>query len=154
MRKKFAGTPQDIFSQLSRSLGKRFPRARARPVAHVPGRMNSYEQAYSQELTARSDVAGWLFESIKLRLADNTFYTIDFFVVMADGVLELHEVRACRSDGKVLVEDDAQVKIKVAAEQYPMFTFRRAAGLRRKNQFQWKIDTYNTHQDLREGARC
>ena len=154
MRRNFKGTPQELVGQLSRSIGKRFPRARVRPAAHVPGRMNNYEKAYKEELLADPQVFDCFFEAIKLRLADNTFYTIDWFVLMVDGTIELHEVKACRNDGKVLVQDDAQVKIKVAAEQYPMFTFRRAAGLRRKGQFQWKIESYNTNEAVKEGARC
>jgi len=57
------------------------------------------------------------FESIKLRLAHNTFYTPDFSVVNdATGELELHEVKG-------YWEEDARVKIKVAAHQYPEYRF-------------------------------
>lgn len=52
------------------------------------------------------------FEDIKLRLANNTFYTPDFDVLAADGVMELHEVKG-------FWQDDARVKIKIAADQYP-----------------------------------
>lgn len=43
----------------------------------------------------------------------NTFYTPDFAVMRADGALEVHEVKGFWTD-------DARVKIKVAADQYPM----------------------------------
>ena len=55
----------------------------------------------------------WRFEAIKIRLADNTFYTPDFLVVVNDLRLELHEVKGA------IVMDDAKVKLKVAAETFP-----------------------------------
>jgi hypothetical protein len=58
-------------------------------------------------------VAWFKFEGIKLRLADNTFYTPDFAVMLANGELELHEVKG-------FWQDDARVKIKIAADLYPM----------------------------------
>jgi hypothetical protein len=149
MKKNFKGTPGEITQQLSRAISKKFPRARARPGAHVRGRMNQTEKAYSEVLNGRmgegGDVKGWVFEPVRRRLADNTYYEPDFEVLMTDGTLEYHEVKACRANGQVLVEDDAQVKIKVAAEMYPWFTWRRCALWRRKMfPDQWKIETYNT----------
>jgi hypothetical protein len=48
-----------------------------------------------------------------LRLADKTFYSPDFAVLTkADGTLEMHEVKG-------FWQDDARVKIKVAASIYP-----------------------------------
>lgn len=89
------------------------------------GKMNKTEQAYAQrlEVLRRSgEVAWYKFEGIKLRLADNTFYSPDFFVMLADGTLEVHEVKGHWTD-------DARVKIKVAAELYPFrFIAIKAAG--------------------------
>lgn len=79
------------------------------------GQMNKTEQAYHDrlELLRRAGEIQWFkFEGIKLRLADNTTYTADFAVMAADGTLELHEVKG-------FWQDDARVKIKVAAELYP-----------------------------------
>lgn len=53
------------------------------------------------------------FEAMKFRLADNTFYTPDFAVMLASGELEMHEVKG-------FWEDDARVKIKVAARLFPI----------------------------------
>ena len=80
-----------------------------------PGQMNKSEAAYAAHLALQQRVGAVLwyrFEGLKLRLADNTFYTPDFAVMMASGEIELHEVKGHW-------EDDARVKIKVAAEQYP-----------------------------------
>ena len=80
------------------------------------GRMNKTEAAYAHnlELLKRAGEVQWYrFEGIKLRLADNTFYTPDFFVLRSDGSLEAHEVKGFWTD-------DARVKTKVAAEMYPL----------------------------------
>jgi hypothetical protein len=76
-------------------------------------------------------VVDWWFEAIKLRLADKTWYTPDFAVLMADGTLELHEVKG-------FWRDDARVKIKVAAEQHWLFRFV-AVQWKRK---QWMYETF------------
>jgi rhamnogalacturonyl hydrolase YesR len=79
------------------------------------GQMNQTEKAYAALLDARryaGEVAWFKFEGIKLRLADNTFYTPDFAVMLADGSMQLHEVKG-------FMHDDANVKIKVAADMYP-----------------------------------
>jgi hypothetical protein len=79
------------------------------------GEMNRTEAAYAQVLEAEKiagDVQWWRFEGVKLRLADKTFLTVDFAVMVRDGTLEMHEVKG-------FWEDDARVKIKVAADQYP-----------------------------------
>ncbi|MCK9570031.1 DUF1064 domain-containing protein [Candidatus Pacearchaeota archaeon] len=89
--------------------------AHGRP-RHTPGAMNKTEQAYSDYLTfllRGGDIEWFKFEGIKLRLADKTFYTPDFFVMANDGTLEAHEVKGHW-------EDDAKVKIKVAAAMFPI----------------------------------
>ncbi|ARL90991.1 DUF1064 domain-containing protein [Burkholderia pseudomallei] len=79
------------------------------------GAMNKTEAAYDKALADRKragEIAWYRFEGIKLRLADNTFFTVDFAVMLADGSLEMHEVKG-------FMQDDANVKLKVAAESYP-----------------------------------
>lgn len=90
------------------------------------GSMNLTEQAYAELLEGRKlagEILGWRFEAYKLRLADNTYFTADFMVQLPSGEIQLHEVKARTRAGKRLIEDDAAVKIKVAAEQYPEFQF-------------------------------
>ena len=79
------------------------------------GEMNKTEAKYDAHLWQRffaKEILWHKFEAIKLRLADNTFYTCDFAVMLADGTLEMHEVKG-------FWQDDARVKIKVAASLYP-----------------------------------
>lgn len=97
-----------------------------RHAAHRPGRMNKTEAAYDQHLRARhaaGEVKWWVFERMKLRLAANTFFTVDFLVQLASGALECHEVKG-RKGERFWAEEDAKVKVKVAAELFPVFTFR------------------------------
>ncbi len=82
---------------------------------HKPGEMNRAEEKYAMELELRKragDIIWWGFEAVKLRLADKTFYTPDFCVMREGFVVEFHEVKGHW-------EDDARVKIKVAAEMFP-----------------------------------
>jgi hypothetical protein len=77
--------------------------------------MNKTEEAYAAYLAQLQAVGGILwhkFEGMKFRLADNTFYTPDFMVMKPDGQLEAHEIKG-------FWQDDARVKIKVAADMYP-----------------------------------
>ncbi len=80
------------------------------------GVMNKTESAYAADLERRKiagEVVWFKFEGIKLRLADNTFFSPDFFVLLENGQLEAHEVKGHWMD-------DARVKIKIAADMYPL----------------------------------
>ena len=93
--------------------------ARARHQSHTPGRMNKTEAAYAFHLDlllSSGEILGWTFESVKLRLADLTWYTPDFLVQLPSREMEFHEVKG-------FWRDDARVKIKVAAETFPAFHF-------------------------------
>jgi hypothetical protein len=101
------------------------------------GQMNKTEQAYAQHLETRKRVGQILwyrFEGLKLRLADNTFYSPDFAVMLADGSLECHEVKG-------FWVDDARVKIKVAADQYPM-RFIAVKVRAKKDGGGWKLEEF------------
>lgn len=77
--------------------------------------MNGLERAYSQVLDARlaaGEILDWKFEAVTLKLADACRYTPDFMVIAADATVEFHETK-----GRWM--DDAKVKFKVAAAQFP-----------------------------------
>jgi hypothetical protein len=105
----------------------------ARGRVREPG-MNKTEARYGQELELRKrvgEILWYCFEGMKFRLADNTFYTPDFAVLTADGMLQCHEIKGTemvRSNNgihyaRARAEDDAKVKVKVAAEMYPITFF-------------------------------
>lgn len=89
--------------------------ARGRRPRARTGEKNSLESRYEAQLEA-DRLAGlvlwYAFEAIEFRLADRTKYRPDFVVMLADLTIEVREVKGHW-------EDDARVKIKVAAELYP-----------------------------------
>lgn len=101
------------------------------------GQMNKTEQAYDAHLEAlqhAGQVRWRKFEGLKLRLADNTFYTPDFAVMAADGVIECHEVKGHW-------QDDARAKIKVAADLYP-FRFIAVKARTKKSGGGWEVEAF------------
>jgi hypothetical protein len=89
-------------------------------VGHVPGEMNSHEAKYAERLEAErllGRVDSWQFEPMALYLARGLRYHPDFMVIYADGAVEIHEVKG-------FWRDDAKAKIKMAADEFPMFRFR------------------------------
>lgn len=109
----------------------------ARGVRRKPGEMNKLEGAMAEHLKMlerSGEVAEWWFEGITLRLAKLTRYTPDFLVLMADGVLECWEVKGHW-------EDDARVKIKVAAEMFPL-RFKAFTPRPKRDGGGWNIETF------------
>lgn len=101
------------------------------------GTMNKTEAAYEKDLRdaqTLGDIQWYLFEGLKLRLADNCFYTPDFIVLASDNVLECHEVKGFWTD-------DARVKIKVAAQRFP-FRFKAVRARAKKNGGGWEVETF------------
>ena len=102
------------------------------------GAMNKTESAYSQYLeTLRhaGEIVWFKFEGVKLRLADNTFYTPDFMVMGASGLIEMHEVKG-------FWMDDARAKIKIAADMYP-FRFLAIKAKAKKNGGGWDQENFD-----------
>ena len=92
--------------------------------------MNRIESAYSERLWLRvkiGEVQWYEFEPWKLRLARADFYSPDFGVIVADGSIECHEVKATwpkgRHAGRAGYREDAREKIKNAATRFPFFRF-------------------------------
>lgn len=107
--KKLIGRTQSANSPIT-------PLQKMQALGRMPGRkMNKTEAAYARLLEAKKntgDVLWWAFEPINIRLADNTFYKVDFLVLLADMRLEAHETKGFWTD-------DALVKFKVAAAILP-----------------------------------
>ena len=93
--------------------------------------LNKTERAYLGYLRSLNPM--WLgIQCIKLKLADNTTYTPDFWTISNGGVLHALEVKG-------FWRDDARVKIKVAARQYPWARFTAAS----KTKHGW------THEEIK-----
>jgi hypothetical protein len=114
---------------------KRFAKGQPR---RLPGTMNGLEKKYAGELELRKlagEIIDWQFEAVKLRLADNTFYTPDFFVMHANCDIEFVETKG-------FWMDDAKVKIKVAADRYFMFKFTAVKALAKKHGGGWSVEEF------------
>ena len=83
------------------------------------GEMNKTEAEYAKHLELRKragEVLWYRFESLKVKVAnDRCWYTPDFVVMLANGDLELHEVKGARA----IFQEDAIVKCKVVASEFP-----------------------------------
>ncbi len=101
------------------------------------GAMNKTESAYASllELRLRAGELSWFkFEGLKFRLADNTFYTPDFAVMLADGQLQAHECKGFWTD-------DGRAKIKIAADMYPL-QFLAVTQKPKKDGGGWKVEEF------------
>jgi hypothetical protein len=103
------------------------PKAKAKP-AHVTGRMNGTERRFFLEHVKDKP---HLFEGVKFRLADNTWYMPDFMVI-EDGGITFYEIKGG------FVRDTGRAKFKIAAEMNPWFTWKWAQYKDKK----WTIETY------------
>lgn len=118
------------------------PRAAAKAAVQALGRlkagaMNQTEARYAAHLESRKqagEIAWYRFEGMKFRLADSTFYTPDFAVMLSGGELECHEVKGHW-------EDDARVKVKVVADQYPL-RFIAVTANKKKSGGVWAIEEF------------
>ena len=112
---------------------------RGRWTAHgrrPEGEMNGTERAYAVELERRQlagEIVRWDFQPEKLRLALLCWYEPDFRVLMTDGEIQMHEVKG-------FIEPAGRVKIKVAAEQHPMYWFFQVTRVAKKHGGGWKLE--------------
>ncbi len=79
--------------------------------------MNNLESRYADHLRTlqlAGEIHSFSFERHNLKLADRTYYKPDFEVMMPDGTVEFHEVKG-------YMPEDANVKLKVVAQQFPQY---------------------------------
>lgn len=100
----------------------------------IKDKMNRLESRYAQDLEFKKragEIIDWRYEPFNLRLADNTYYRPDFLLVYPDR-FEIHETKG-------FLRDDANVKIKVAAAQFPWMKFKMIFWDKREG---WKVKGY------------
>lgn len=87
------------------------------------GELNRTESAYAMYLEGEKQagkIVDFWFESLKLKVADGAcWYLPDFMILRPNGELELHEVKGSPR----VFADDAKVKCKSVATQYPFALF-------------------------------
>lgn len=109
--------------------------ARGRRVSKPTGEMNKLEQSYGAYLDmrkARGEIAWWRFGPAKLKLADKCWYHPDFFVMLNDGTIEIHETKGH-------MESDAASKLRMVADVWWMF---RLVLVRRSATGGWQTTEY------------
>lgn len=82
--------------------------------------MNKLESRYGQhldQLKLAGIILDWRYEWVRFRLADNAWYKPDFFLVMIDSTIQIHETKG-------IWREAARVRIRVAADRHPWFKFR------------------------------
>lgn len=103
---------------------------------HTPGQMNKTEEGYAAMLRSRElagEVIAWHFEAVTFKLADDTRYTPDFTVQLADGSMEFIDAK-----GGGPIDPKSLVKIKCAAEKFPQFVFVIEQKQAKKHGGNWK----------------
>ena len=102
---------------MSRHRGK----AHFKTVKNALGqnRLEACYDAYLAEKKRLGRILDYRFEPFTLRLTYKTItsYKPDFFVINLDEYMEIHETKGG------YIEEDAWIKLKIAADLYPWFTF-------------------------------
>jgi hypothetical protein len=104
----------------------------AKGLERKRGKKNKSEQAYEHYLAlekATGRVLDWWFEPMSLRLSECDAgqplrYSPDFLVLAADGTVYLDDVKAPLRRGQKFDDPAAVIRIKAAADRYPLFLFR------------------------------
>ena len=100
--------------------------------------MNKTETRRAVELEAKKrtgQIAAWYYERLTLKLADDTRYTPDFWVLENDGSITLEETKGG------FIREDAHIKIKIAASLYP-FRFVMYQERPKKDGGGWKVTEF------------
>lgn len=104
------------------------------------GTMNKTEAAYAEELAsqkATGKILDFKFHPMRIRLADNTYYEVDFLVLHADRSLFIHETKGGFTSEK------GQMKIKLVAEIMPWFGMLKVTRLTKKDGGGWKVEDFS-----------
>lgn len=107
------------------------------------GEMNATETKYANELEARKqagEIADWWFEPMSLRLSSPPEgqpcrVTVDFMVLMAaTGIVFMDDVKGTGVDN-----DASFVRMRFAAEQFPLWRFRIVKERTKKQGGGWEV---------------
>lgn len=112
----------------------------SRGLKRVRGTMNKLETQYSEALSADPDVYKWWFEPLTLRLShpdggQPARFAPDFLVLYQDGTTCLDDVKP-----NFGADFAAGVRVKCAAELFPLWKFRRVTKVAKKRGGGWKIE--------------
>jgi hypothetical protein len=143
-RRKLTSPFEDVVKAASQSRGaggSRFTRL-AQGLNRKRGQMNQTEAAYERWVLEPAKAAGeildWWYEPMTVRLShppagQPAKYTPDFMILGADGRIFMDDVKGSGPDDPAAI-----VRIKCAAELFPLFVWR-LAKLARPGTFEHKI---------------
>ena len=83
------------------------PKYKSKTEARYAGRLEG--------LLKLGKIREYRYEAFRVKLAGNTTITADFWVVLQDWTVEIHEVKG------EYIREDAWVKLKIAAAMWPWF---------------------------------
>lgn len=118
LRKRSAGAPERPVSAEREAAGMQIP-AEPAEAPSGPKFKSKAEARYAQLLESQKRdglILDWRYEAVTLRLADGVRYTPDFLVRLPHGRMRLVEVKGH-------MREAARVRLRVAAEMYPDFTW-------------------------------
>lgn len=134
-------TPEQLADHQAHVLRADAARKRFQAKGRLPkGTMNKTEGAYAELLERRrlaGEILDWKFHPLRVRLADNTYYEVDFMSLDADMLITMHETKGG------FTTDKGQMKIKLCAEVLPWFRMVKATKLSKKEGGGWKIEDFS-----------
>ncbi|RKP44769.1 hypothetical protein D7S86_27180 [Pararobbsia silviterrae] len=104
------------------------------------GTMNKTEGQYADFLEEQKRIGKvlfWKFHPFNVRLANNTFYEVDWLVLPFDMVLEIHETKGGRTT------DKGQLKLKLCGEVLPVFRMKKVIKQTKADGGGWLIEEYS-----------
>ena len=105
----------------------------AKGLIRKRGQRNKNEAAYEvylDSLKGSGSIADYWFEPFSLRLSEADSgvalrYTPDFMILAEDGTIYVDDIKAAKTKKGVAFDDPAAIiRIKAAADRYPLFVFR------------------------------
>lgn len=126
------------------------PQGLAKAIPFDPyAEMNKTERAYAElvlnPMIETAQIILWRFQPMTFVLANRARYTPDFMLLFANGRIRFAETKALWKNAKgghsLHFEDDALVKLKVAASMYPFFEWVAVGGRKLKGVADWEWQT-------------
>lgn len=116
-------------------------KARAR-VSEYRSQLEADYATHLDMLKSAGEIKWWAYEVISFKIGDGCWYKPDFMVVFADDSIEFHETKGYEREA-------GRVRLRVAAQQLWMFTFRQIKRITFKSvksvNGRWDVTEIKTH---------
>lgn len=112
IKKKVLQLPTNKWQPKTFQLPQTAKRFRSQPTPGVMNKTEARYASYLEQLRHLGTVVDWLYEPVSIKLAINTHYKPDFIVILADGSMEVIDVKGSNKN----IQDDSLAKIKIVAD--------------------------------------